>query len=97
MKKTIWKFAMNVDDNCHITMPKDAEILSIQTQNGIPCLWALVNPEAEKEVRNFEMFGTGHNIACNIERKFIGTFQIDRLGLVFHLFERITEIKIAIN
>ena len=91
MKKTIWKFVMDVTDNLSIIMPKDAEILLIQTQNDIPCLWALVNPKAETEIRNFEMFGTGHDIIydMSVERKFIGTFQIDKLGLVFHLFERI--------
>lgn len=92
MKKTIWKFPVLPDHN--IDMPIGAEILSVQTQNGIPCIWALVDPKAEKEVRKFEIFGTGHELECNenIKRKFIGTFQPYlqmNLGLVFHMFERL--------
>lgn len=91
MKKTIWKFPIEVTDNWNIVMPIGAEILSVQTQGGIPHMWALVDPEAEAEVRKFEIFGTGHKVECNenIERKFIDTFQMSNLGLVFHMFERL--------
>ena len=58
-------------------MPKDAEILTIQTQNETPCIWALVNPE--------------HDIYYDmgINRKYINTFQLGGGSLVFHLFERV--------
>ena len=90
MKKQIWKFAINPKTT--LEMPKGAEILTMQLQNEIPCIWALVNPENEKELRNFEIYGTGNNIHCDIgiERKYIGTFQLQsRVALVYHLFERV--------
>ena len=59
MSKTIWKFTMDIDDKVTITMPKNAEILSVQVQQGGPVMWAIVNPEEEKVERHFEMFGTG--------------------------------------
>ena len=91
MNKTIWKFELGVTDKQIVTLPIGAEILSVQTQNETPCLWALVNPKSETEERVFEMFGTGHPVYCDmgIDRKFIGTFQMRNGRLVFHLFERL--------
>lgn len=91
MKKTIWKFQLNPNDIIFIEMPKNAEILSVQNQKGIPCIWALVDPNAEKEERCFEIFGTGYTVLCDmgIDRKFIGTFQMYEADLVFHLFEKL--------
>jgi hypothetical protein len=69
-------------------MPKGAEILSVQMQNNIPCLWVLVNPdEKDTDARNIETFGTGHTLYYDmgVTREFIGTFQTR--GLVFHVFE----------
>lgn len=94
MKKQIWKFAIN-PNLIMVKMPKDAEILTIQTQNETPCIWALVNPENAKELRHFEVYGTGRDISCDIgiERKYINTFQLDGGSLVFHLFERVTSLR----
>lgn len=91
MKKTIWKFQLEVTDKQFICMPQEAELLSVQTQSKTPCLWALVNPNSPTEERCFEVFGTGHPVHCDmgIDRKFIGTFQLQSGGLVFHLFERL--------
>lgn len=90
MNKTIWKFPIQYNQTT-VKMPKGAEILTVQTQNNEPYIWALVNPENEIELRTFEYFGTGHNVYCDmgIERKYINTFQIDNGNLVFHLFERL--------
>ena len=95
MKKRIWKFELEVTDKQFISMPKEAELLSVQTQKQThyenPCLWALVNEDNDTEERCFEMFGNGHPIYYDmgIERNYIGTFQINSSNLVFHLFERI--------
>lgn len=90
MKKTIWKYELEVTGKNILLIPQDAEILSVQTQNETPCLWALVNPDSQLEERYFEMFGTGHPVHCDmgVNRKFIGTFQMSDGALVFHLFER---------
>ncbi|MGB4776422.1 MAG: hypothetical protein WBP45_14695 [Daejeonella sp.] len=91
MEKQIWKFQFIVADRLSIAMPKDAEILTAQTQGGMACIWALINPENEKVQRYFEVFGTGNPIPCDtvIERKYIATFEGGGGRLVFHLFERI--------
>jgi hypothetical protein len=89
MNKKVLKYHI-LPDMMEVKMPKGAEVLTIQCQNDVPTIWALVNPNAEKEERYFELFGTGHDVPCDmgIERKYINTFQM-KDGLVFHLFERI--------
>lgn len=89
MKKQIWKFLIRGSNSIH--MPIGSEILTVQNQNEDAWIWALVDPEKEIEERFFEVYGTGHNIHydMDVERKYIGTFQISGGSLVFHLFERI--------
>lgn len=86
--QTIWKFPLEVTDEQIIEMPDKSTILSIQTQFGNPCIWALVNPDADKTKRRFFIFGIGHNV--EIEEgliRHIGTFQMQEGRLVFHVFE----------
>jgi len=73
-----------------IEMPKGAEILTAAFQGDAFCIWAKVNPDAEKETRNFQAFGTGHTIpiGMGIDYKYIGTGFMHN-DLVFHAFERI--------
>ncbi len=89
--KTIWKF--EITDSGNVQMPKGAEILSVQSQNNKPCIWAIVDTASEMEWKYFEVFGTGHDIQCDIgtNRKYIGTLQLDFGVLVFHVFERINQ------
>jgi len=91
MEKTIWKFELSIKDNQKIEMPIGAEILTAQVQKEILCLWALVNSTSEKEIRYFEIFGTGHpvNYDMGTNRKYIGTYQLQDGSLVFHVFEYI--------
>lgn len=91
MYKTIWKFDLETLDIQGVLMPKYAEILTVQRQQGNLCMWALVDPKEEKEPRFFEIFGTGHPIKpnTNVSMSYIDTYQ-ERDGLlIFHLFERI--------
>lgn len=94
--RTIWKFPFRIDDEVAIEMPRDARVLTVQVQDGKPCLWALVDPKAPKGPRLFRLFGTGHPVTEELLGAFVGTFQINsslpyELGgvgsLVFHLFE----------
>lgn len=89
MNLQVWKFELTQTIQ-GVNIPKGSEILSVQVQRGIICLWALVNPENEIEERLFETFGTGHNIFYDmgVERKYLDTVQ--SAGLVFHIFERIS-------
>lgn len=88
MKRTIWKFPVTVTDEFTIEMPRGAHMLAVQTQGGVPFLWALVDPEAELEQVGFRVFGTGHDATSVVDPGafYVGTFQMQNGGLVFHLY-----------
>ena len=83
--KTIWKYHITYGQN-EYEMPKDAKILSAQLQHNEFCVWALVDPEKEKEIRTIEIFGTGlpFNVSDG-KYKFIDTIQHG--WFVGHIFE----------
>lgn len=85
--KSIWKFPFEVTNEQKIFMPRTAKVLSVQMQNGVPCMWVLVDTEEQKEARTFIVQGTGHPCVCDVS-EFIGTFQMSGGTLVFHLFEK---------
>lgn len=83
---TVYKYAILAFDVFGLELPIGAKILTVQTQNDLPHIWALVDPSAEKEIRTFRLAGTGHTIKeTNLD--YIGTVQIRGGELVFHLFE----------
>lgn len=83
---TIWKFPFKITDCIELRMPKSAEILSVQVQHGIPCIWAGIKLDNGTEMRKFKVLGTGHPIGVG-GLKFIGTFQLYDGAFVGHLFE----------
>lgn len=84
---TIWKYPLPIQDEFTIRMKAGAVPLSVQIQNGEPTLWAAVNSQAEDEQHRFSIRGTGHPLDIARHDSFIGTFQLERIGLVFHLFD----------
>lgn len=86
--KTIHKLSLNIRDEQEVLLPEDAEILTVQIQNGIPCIWAIVDTKNDLKHRKIVTIGTGHEIS-NMGRfqKYIGTYQYDANNLVFHVFE----------
>lgn len=86
--RSIWKYPLAIADEIQeIDMPIGAKILTVQIQRGVACMWALVDPEAEKTKRAFKIIGTGHPIKVDVTLDYIGTVQ--QLGgtLVWHVFE----------
>ena len=84
--KTIWKYPLLGIDRQRIRLPKDAQILSVQMQGKELCVWALVTPLNEPEVRYIEIFGSGVMIP-SAARTYLGTVQDS--GFVWHIFERV--------
>ena len=84
--KTIWKYPLEVTDEQQILMPTSAQVLSVQLQQGSPCLWALVDPVEPLTLHTFMIHGTGHPCECGAS-EYIGTFQQRNGLLVFHVFE----------
>jgi hypothetical protein len=83
---TIHKYQFPIADDVAIKMPERARVLSVQVQNGIPTLWAMVETDWKKEERKFKVYGTGHELnGLDLFRTHIGTIQLN--GLVWHIFE----------
>lgn len=86
-QNTIFKYTLDVKDTQAIEMPKNAKILTVQTQHGHVRLWALVNKlESNLETRKIAIYGTGNPISENCG-EYIATFQLYDGDLVFHAFE----------
>jgi hypothetical protein len=87
--KTIYKYPIQ-DGFTVLELPKDAEILTVQTQEGKVFVWVLLNTEQPKVKWKFIIKATGENIEEDLSKaNYIGTFQHNRLGggfLVWHLF-----------
>jgi hypothetical protein len=73
-------------------LPKDAQILTVQCQRDILCLWALVDDGTSlKQSRTFEIVGTGHPVENYTKRQYIGTAQQYGGSLIWHVFEVLRE------
>lgn len=84
--KTIHKYPLKAEDRQRVSMPDEAELLTVQYQPGFgACLWALVDTAKPHAARKIMIRGTGHP-AEDVGR-YIATFQIPDEGLVFHVFE----------
>ena len=83
MHRQIWKFELDSDGE--IQMPAGANILTVQTQNDKPMIWAIVDPQAPMETKKFTVLGTGWFVPPSTG-VYIGTFQLQGGALVFHVF-----------
>lgn len=89
MPDTIWKFELETNDEQYIEVPAGAVMLDVQIQNGTPCLWVRLDPEAEKYKRRIVTHGTGHRVPTTTTL-YIGSYQLQDGALVFHVFEGLT-------
>lgn len=83
----IYKYQLETTGVQEIEMPQGAIILSLQTQNEVPCIWALVNPNTTVTKRTFMIFGTGHKIEMDKNLQHVGTYQLNNGFFVGHCFE----------
>jgi hypothetical protein len=81
----IYKYPLLIMDEQEVEMPMGAGIMSVQMQNGQPCLWALVDTGNTSERRKILIRGTGH--AASSLGRYISTFQMKDGAMVFHAFE----------
>lgn len=88
MSDTIFKYEFDIADHVEISMPRGAEVLAVQLQHGVPCVWARVDPSEEGEIRRFRIFGTGHDLpGLTWNGRYVSTFQTHGGALVWHLYE----------
>lgn len=81
----IYKYTITIAEKQTINMPTSAHVLSVQVQQGMICIWAVVSPSSLEGETEIYMYGTGHTMESN-RKSFIGTVQLDKGELVFHVF-----------
>jgi len=86
-KKVIYKYPVMVGREFELKMPIFSKILSVQSQNGDPQMWASSDLGVPTEIRKFSLIMTGEEIDSKLfsSLTYVGTFQIN--DFVGHLFE----------
>ena len=92
--RKIWKYELKTVDEQVIKIPfmsgnsnnfKD-QVLKIDVQNGIPCLWCLVDQAQEIE-RTIYIIGTGNTMPKEFTKdNYIGSYQLYGGSFVGHVF-----------
>jgi hypothetical protein len=84
----IYKYQLKVTDSQELELPKGARILTVQTQQEVVCLWALVDSNAiERQRHVIHFIGTGNSHIPSSKLRYIGTVQQLGGSLVWHVFE----------
>jgi len=87
MKQIIWKYPLKTGSEVFVEMPAGATVLSLQTQNETPCIWAAVDPDASKIKRRFVIYPTGLGMSEEDQHlHYIGTFLLLKGQFVGHVF-----------
>ncbi len=82
---TIHKYPISRANSQTVSMPLDAEILSVHVQRGQICLWAL-HGYSNHSPRTIRVIPTGDDFTpCKL--KFIGTILLNQGDFVLHVFE----------
>lgn len=82
--KTIWKFEVPVEDDASVLMPRGAVVLDVKAKYSSALeVWAIVDPDEDREPRRFSIRGTGHPLGQ--VGKHLATVRSN--ALVWHVFE----------
>ncbi len=82
--KRIYKYRLAVTDVQAITMPRGAQLLTVQIQGDAAFLWALIDNHQAPSERTIAIFGTGNPLP-ELCGEYIATFQTP--PFVWHAFD----------
>ena len=83
----IWKYELELKEKQAVSMPIGAEIIHIAAQFEKPCIWAIVDPYAEKEDRVIGILTTGGPHFNADVSHHCGSFFLNGGLFVGHVFE----------
>jgi hypothetical protein len=63
-----------------------ATVLTFAIQNGVPCLWCLVNPEADQVLIRTQLKFTGQEFDHRLSMEYFASDSDIEVGLVYHCF-----------
>lgn len=86
MSRTIYKYPVTPDENAevYIDAPGTCKPLAVQMQDGVPCLWAEVDPDSPIYLHRFDVVGTGWHVPDG--SVYVGSWQDG--SYVWHLYDR---------
>ena len=87
--KKIYKYILKTVRKQNIFMSTGAKILSVQSQKGQICIWAIVDTDDPCDLIEHEIYieGTGYLLIDDLENyRFLSTVQILNGNLVWHVF-----------
>lgn len=88
--KTIYEYEIMTYGIETITMPKDANIISVQAQNNQVRLWVETDTNCVESINVvFHMITTGSYIPDYVELEYLGTVVLDDGGFVVHIYKQI--------
>lgn len=86
--KAIYKYPIDFATSQILAMPVGADIISVQMQNGILTIWAIISTEVSLIPVTIRIFGTGKEIPVDLVLRHVGSI---RVGIhVWHVFIDVT-------
>lgn len=83
MRRAIFKYPVQVTFEFTLVLPKGAEVIHVDKQDGVPTMWILHDLDREAELRTFYVVGTGTHVP--VDTTHLGTWQDP--PFVWHLFQ----------
>ena len=84
----VFKYPLELKSEQRVEIPVGASYLHVDVQRGQICLWALVEDDAQCEMRLFLIAGTGHPVPENVtSMEHVGSVLTDNGAFVWHVFD----------
>ena len=82
--KTIWKYPIMFMPDRKVDMPQGALLLHVGLDDGVPCIWAEVDPQKPLKQREIHIRRTGDPLQGN-ETVYIGSIRDG--SHIWHVYE----------
>ncbi len=92
--RTMYKYPLDAKPLQRLAVPKGAMLRAVQVQDGVPTIWAEIEPTAETVIKEIRTYATGEPMDDHW-RYYLGTYQLDGGQLVFHVYTNTTEIPVS--
>jgi len=81
--RTIFKYPLKLIDVQELQTHESTQVMSVQMQEGVICLWAAVDPTLPKCKMFISIVGTGNAAPQTEQWNYVGTVQQE--GFVWHV------------
>jgi hypothetical protein len=85
-ERRIYKWPLPIIGKAIVDMPHSPNILAVQAQNNVPCVWALCEPSNPLQSHVFHMYMTGELLPGAMTGTYLATVQLRGGYFVTHVF-----------